>query len=429
MQATRLDSARRVVESRDVPLTPRIRWFLLLLAPVAIAALVWYDLNASPDAPPDAATYLGSASCRDCHASIFETYRHTGHFRAMQAVTPGSLRASFGVEPARFEFGAGEQYYRIVPGDRYVQEAYLDDTTRIARIAADLALGSGKYAQCYLWWERDALFLMPLSHYTEQKSWGFGPGVHNSPDSMVGWWPVSPRCLECHATYFESIPSQSRIGPGPDGPIGRAAYRRDTAVLDISCEKCHGPGSSHVTFHRKHPQKAARFTVNPARLAPARQVDVCALCHAPSEDVLQPSFSFRPGDDLARFVKSADIDPSSITPHATQAPYIRHSRCFQSSPTMTCTTCHDPHRHERGDLAAFSARCLKCHETSHTCPEAAHRGASAMQNCIDCHMPLLPASDLSIRGPGTQRFGLRMRTHLIAIYTNAAPGGLTGPGR
>jgi hypothetical protein len=413
-----------------VPAPYRLRGVsALALAGVAVAGLIWYDLRAAapPEPPPPGARYLGSEACRDCHAALFEQYRHTGHYRALQAVTPGSLADTFGATTSRFDFGAAGQFYLLRPGARYVQEAYVRDTVRVARIAADLALGSGKYAQCYLWWNEDALFLLPLSHYTEQGAWGFGPGIHRSPDSMVGWWPASPRCLECHATYFESIPERSHTGPSGHAPLGRAAYRRDNAVPGISCEKCHGPGSAHVAHHRAHPRKPPRFTVNPADLPVPRQVDVCALCHAPSEDVLQPSFSFRPGDDLAGFVRSADIDPGRITPHATQAPYIRHSRCFQHSPRMTCTTCHDPHRHERGDLAAFSARCLACHRTDHTCPEAMHRGVEAQRNCIDCHMPLLPATDLSIVGPGGARFGLRMRTHLIGNYSNGPTPRLTAP--
>ena len=391
---------------------------------LAFACSCWY--RARPEPPPAEARYLGSDSCRDCHATTYADYRLTGHYRAMRTVTAGSLTSSFGERPVEFRFGPSNESYRLVPGSPYVEEAYVQSTVRVARLAADLALGSGKYAQCYLGWRDDALFLLPLSYYSEQRAWAFGPGIHLDPESMLGFRPVSPRCIECHATYLENVPDRSREQAGPGAPLGRAAYRPSSAVLDISCEKCHGPGSTHVDYHQRHPGKPARFTIQPAALSPARQVDICALCHAPSQDILAPSFTFRPGDDLSRFVRSVDVDPARLTPHATQAPYIRHTKCFQNSPLMTCTTCHDPHRYERGNLATFSARCLNCHASRHTCPEAARIGPPARENCIDCHMPMRPASDLNILGADGRYFGLSMRTHLVAIYTNAAAG-LTAP--
>lgn len=394
---------------------------MLMAAVLVLAGVCWYRAraHAPPEAPPPEARYLGSDSCRDCHVATYDSYRQTGHYRAMRTVTAGSLSNSFGDRPVEFHFGASNESYRLVPGTPYVEEAYVRTTVCVARLAADLALGSGKYAQCYLGWRDDGLFLLPLSYYAEQRAWAFGPGIHYDPESMLGYRPVSPRCIECHATYLENVPERSSQQAGPGAPLGRAAYRQASAVLDISCEKCHGPGSAHVAYHQRNPGKRARFTVDPAELTPARQVDICALCHAPSQDILAPSFTFRPGDDLSRFVRSVEIDPARLTPHATQAPYIRRTRCFQKSPQMTCTTCHDPHRYERGDLAAFSARCLSCHATQHPCPEAARMGEEARANCIDCHMPMRPASDLNILGADGRFFGLSMRTHLVAIYTNA----------
>jgi len=62
------------------------------------------------------------------------------------------------------------------------------------------------------------------------------------------------------------------------------------------------------------------------------------------------------------------------------------SRCFQSSGTMTCSTCHDEHAPERA-AASYSNRCLTCHEPD-KCGMYAKLGAPIATNCIDCHMPV-----------------------------------------
>lgn len=52
---------------------------------------------------------------------------------------------------------------------------------------------------------------------------------------------------------------------------------------------------------------------------------------------------------------------------------------------MTCTDCHNPHRNERGNMALFSERCIKCHEVER-CGMHGTLGAQLSENCIDCHM-------------------------------------------
>lgn len=372
------------------------------------------------EGPSPSARYVGSESCRDCHAAIHADYRHTGHFRSMDVVRAGSLAHASRSSGTLAAPGTNLVFRIEESADGYTQVVLHDDGLPVARLPMHLVLGSGKYAQCFLRWDGSALFLLPLSYYAALDAWSLGPGVQGSAESMRGWWPITPRCLECHATQFDALDPRSLPEAGARAPLGRVAYARDTAVLGISCEKCHGPGSEHADYHRAHPRAEARFIANPSTLSPSRQVDVCALCHAPSEDILRPSFSFRPGDELQRFLRSVEINPDQITPHATQAPYLKHSRCFKESPYMTCTTCHDPHRYERGQLEVFSQRCLACHDQGHPCPVAAHEGPDAQRNCIDCHMPRLPATDLSIVADSGQPLRLDMRTHLIGIYRKAA---------
>src|SRR6185503_20539489 len=67
----------------------------------------------------------------------------------------------------------------------------------------DIVLGSGRKGQTYAFWKEDQLFQLPVSYWTELGEWVNSPGY---PDgSAIFTRPITPRCLECHATSFESL--------------------------------------------------------------------------------------------------------------------------------------------------------------------------------------------------------------------------------
>src|ERR1019366_9927104 len=115
---------------------------------------------------------------------------------------------------------------------------------------------------------------------------------------------VIPRCLECHASYFEWMPP----------PVNR--YRKTSLVLGVTCEKCHGPGRQHVARHRLKsslPAGTPEAIVNPSALSRDRQIDLCGLCHSGNGTPLQPALSFLPGDVLADRSEEHTSELQSLT--------------------------------------------------------------------------------------------------------------------
>jgi hypothetical protein len=100
--------------------------------------------------------------------------------------------------------------------------------------------------------------------------------------------------------------------------------------------------------------------------------------------------------------------------HAHQGDLLARSKCFQASPDMTCSTCHDIHKPEP-DLAAISQRCLGCHKVEMTDTHSKVGGALT-GNCVDCHMPVLASKVVSLDIDGKQ-IPARFRTHWIRIYS------------
>jgi hypothetical protein len=92
---------------------------------------------------------------------------------------------------------------------------------------------------------------------------------------------------------------------------------------------------------------------------------------------------------------------------------LQRSRCFQSSPAMTCTTCHDVHVEQR-NAARFSNHCLTCHKED-SCGELKKKSHVIATNCIDCHMPVQESS-LIVSGFEGKQVRAKLRSHWIRVY-------------
>ncbi|HKW39761.1 MAG TPA: multiheme c-type cytochrome [Gemmatimonadales bacterium] len=277
------------------------------------------------------------------------------------------------------------------------------NTTRTERI--DFVVGSGRRGQSYLYWRNGLLFELPVSYLTGPAEWINSPGY---PDGLIDFGRIIvPRCLECHSTFF-----------GYERDPRTVRYARNYR-LGIRCEKCHGDGRRHMEHHVAEPgDTIGRFIFNPAHAPRARKVDGCALCHSGPRELRRPPFSYRPGDDLAAYLDPPDPhDQPTPDVHGNQVALLQRSKCFRSSPDMSCATCHDVHATHR-DVASFVPKCLGCHDTSQH-PMADRIGGRLIADCIDCHMPNRKSHAIEINTP-TKQVALYFRSHAIGIYPDVA---------
>jgi hypothetical protein len=352
--------------------------------------------------------YAGDKACAECHRDQFAGHQQSSHALTSQLASPATVKG-------RFDNGANLLrtsnpnllFVMESDGRRCTQTAMLrtSSSEQISRTEAfDIVIGSGRKGQTSLYWDGDLLCQLPVSWWGESNEWVNSPGY---PDGAANFdRPIAPRCLECHASSFRSAAP----------PANR--YDRASLVLGISCERCHGPSAAHVAQATRNPRAAATSVVNPHKLSRERQMDLCGLCHSGAGTAVTPPGTYTVGAKLADHVKLPEVAPNApVDVHAGQIELLEQSRCFRESGTMTCTTCHDPHRNER-DLVTLGGRCLTCH-TVKNCRVAAVADPATARQCVTCHMPLQKTEQIVISRILGKELQPQVRNHRIAIYPAA----------
>lgn len=362
--------------------------------------------------------FSGDAACASCHTAHSSTYIHTSHHLTSQTVTNSSVKGSFTegsntltiIDPARTTAEPG-LYFKMERMDSgYYQTAVTgwDSQLEMRSERMDLMTGSGVRGATYLYWQGDRLFELPVSYWTNGHQWINSPGYENGTANFTR--PVNPGCLECHTSFIRPLSS--------DPSTNR--YDRGSLVTGITCEYCHGPGMDHIAQRRKGAaSKAGAAILNPATFSRDRQVDLCALCHnGIQREATSPAFSYVPGRPLSEYFKPLAA-PTSDRPdvHGNQVGLLQRSRCYISSPQMSCSTCHDVHSAERS-AATYSQRCLTCHRWQN-CGVSKKLGRAITKNCIDCHMPVQP-TNVIVSETGEKTLRASMRNHWIKVYPSAS---------
>jgi hypothetical protein len=356
-----------------------------------------------PQQPVTPADYAADAQCLSCHADK-KTYLGTAHHLTSRPPTEDAIAGRFDEGHNTLETAAPDLAYRMEERkDGFFQTAVIGVPPNTMSISKrfDFVIGSGRKGQTYLTWrDGDRLYELPVSYWTALRTWANSPG-YTDVELDFGR-PVVPRCLECHASAFESVP-----GGAPN------RYKPAGYVLGISCAKCHGPGRDHVAARLARAAPAGQEIVNPAKLPRARQIEVCALCHGGLGAQLAPAFTYVPGKPLEDYLRLRPLAADeTVDVHGNQIALLERSRCFQGS-NMTCSTCHDVHRPQR-TAAAFSSACLTCHKVE-SCGMAPKLGRKIADNCVDCHMPLQTSNAIFSIVEG-KRLQPQVRTHWIKPY-------------
>jgi hypothetical protein len=402
--------------------------------PVAIAA----------QTAPAANAYVGSQACAQCHRDVYNEFTQTSMGRSISEVTPALLRTM--QLPATYDDARLNRHFSVYAqnGKLYQSEFETDAAgSDVFRDAHELQwkIGAGENGFGLLTDRDGYLFQAPLSFYSKSMSWGPSPGYEFTDFGFNR--PILAGCIICHSGGPRPVPSTN--GRYETAPFSEAA---------IGCERCHGPGSSHIHAVESgtlHPG-GDDFIVNPAHLTAELANNICMYCHQTGDvRVLQPGKTyqdFRPGTPLDETLAILKVPPTRQAPpdddHVEHYYSMTLSKCYRASAgRLRCITCHDPHVEPSEQQAPeyFNKKCLTCH-TNQSCKLslAARQHSTPADNCIGCHMPKRDIHVIShssatnhriVRMPGEPfpdvTFEQTMPSLPDLIHLNPAPGKAGAP--
>lgn len=360
--------------------------------------------------------YLPSVACAECHNEIYQNFIETSHHVSAALASIDTVRGPLDQEENILRMPSPRFHYRVMSdadGLRQEEVRTINGEERLHRSHPfDVVIGSGKRGQTYLYWREDRLYQLPVSYF-QGRGWMNSPGY---PEDRSLWdRPIEPRCLECHITTVA-------MEGDPFGRDGKESWTfdRQKMIPEISCGSCHGPGAEHVAYHQANREDSeGKFLSRLSELSQARQVDNCALCHGGGGVSIRQTFTYRPGENLNRhLLRAENLNPDQIDVHGHHAALIASSSCYTGAEKLNCTTCHDPHRNQRGATTPSNQACIQCHMESHN--DGTARGkvmpVELRTRCVDCHMPERPSASLKLKTPEGEDVEIFLRTHFISIY-------------
>jgi predicted CXXCH cytochrome family protein len=340
--------------------------------------------------PVYAATYVGAAACVKCHAAEARQWSGSRHSKMLQPATALAVKGDFTLGAIQLR----GMPYRLAQrnGAYYITESYLTGQPQEHRV--DFTLGNRRIQHYLTRLPSGRIVVLPPSWDVIRKQWFHNFDIGDPDESgevEVQVW--NKQCFSCHVSQEEK---------GFD--IATGDYK--TAWLDFgtNCERCHGPGSDHMSHYSAAQKPSGPVTdiILQTRLDPTRNTGTCAQCHS-FRDIFVPGYSaganyydfFYP---ILEYSQPEDKDPAYWPDGRTRrfsndAFGLWQSQCYLKG-GVTCVQCHAAaHETEiernpqlRPDASAL---CTRCHEaigkatTAHT----HHAAESPGSSCVECHMP------------------------------------------
>jgi hypothetical protein len=399
--------------ARSLWALPRWAWLAALVTSIGLLAVLLWSPWRRPTAPSDdprltfptpflnvrpEVRYVGDERCGDCHVEGTTYPRHPmGRSLAPTADVAGAERYD---EASHDPFEKSGFLFRVERrGGRIVHSATrrLADGRDLYALAREpaFAVGSGTRGRSYLVNQDGYLYESPITWFPQVGHWDISPGYATR---TLFDRPIKPACLFCHSNPVQPVADT----------INR--YHTPVTAAAIGCERCHGPAELHLRDRDAGAPLTSpdRTIVNPARLAPALRDAVCEQCHLQGEARVlrrgRAPFDYRPGLPLHLFW-SVFVRPPEWTEglkfvgHVEQ---MRASACARGSGgKFGCISCHDPHRlPDAGErVAYYRDRCQRCHEDkpcvrSSPARDDPHHLDDRENNCVGCHMPRRPNTDI-----------------------------------
>jgi len=358
----------------------------------------------------EAATFVGSTVCADCHAKAAESWRGSHHDLAMAEATDETVLGDFNDREVTFN-GVTSRFYR--KGKQFfVHTDGADGKPGEYRIS--YTFGWHPLQQYLVEFPQGRLQSLGIAWDSRSETQGGQRWFHLYPGENMDYrhpqhWTSRDQtwnyqCAECHSTNLQK-----------NYDLSSDAYHTTWSEIDVACEACHGPGSEHLDWAKQAAQDPAKRNAADKHLAvdlsdrdgglwevdgetgkPRRskqrtshtQIEMCARCHS-RRGTIWPEYvdgkPFGDGHRLALLEENLYFPDGQIKDEVYVYGSFLQSRMYQAG--VTCSDCHDAHSLKL--RAEGNSLCTRCHQSKqYDRPEHHHHESNTPgAACTACHMP------------------------------------------
>ncbi|MCX7425588.1 MAG: tetratricopeptide repeat protein [Planctomycetia bacterium] len=375
----------------------------------AVTSGVTADANARPE-------FVGSKTCRDCHADFYKLWSTSHHGLAMQPYTAEFARAN--LAPQTDDIVIAGARYRAEIGEAGCVRQTGPDGEKKYPIAHVMGGKNVYYLLTTL--HRGRLQVLPVAYDVQKKTWydTAASGVRHFPDrrdEALHWtdrmFTFNTICFNCHVSQLRT-----------NYDLASDTYNTTWSEPGISCESCHGPAGEHlrVMLSAPKPDKIDDIKIIRAKdFTTAQMNDMCATCHA---KLVPLSLDFRPGDKFFDHFDLIVLDHPDFYPDGRDLGENYTCTTWMMSPCaasgkLDCNHCHTPSGRMRYSGAEANKSCAPCHQqyVDNPAPHGHHAVGSQGNECVGCHMPMtrfaamnrsdhsmlppVPAATLALKSP------------------------------
>lgn len=352
---------------------------------------------------PAEPSYLGMAVCAECHATETAAWTGSHHDLAMAKADGTTVLGDF--NDTVFNHGGVESRFFQRDGGFFVVTEGPDG--ELAEFELKWTFGWDPLQQYLVEFPDGRLQALGVAWDTRAAEEGGQHWFHVYGDQIIPagdelHWTMPAQnwnymCADCHSTDY-----RKNYDPESD------TFASTWTDMNVACEACHGPGSTHVSRAREERLNEGHgFPLSFAQPGRERvlhegattmsivgggngamQVEACGRCHARRAPI---AAEYRHGAPLldsylpALLSESLYFADGQILDEVFEYGSFRQSHMYAAG--VVCTDCHEPHSLQL--RAEGDAVCAQCHLPDHyqSASHSHHQSGPGAPGCRDCHMP------------------------------------------
>lgn len=382
--------------------SPKVGVAVGLLIASLIGLAIWYvvthrktnETALIPKTPKINANYVDNQLCAECHQKAFADWTGSDHQMAMALPDDQTVRGDFN-DKQFTNYGVTTRFFKK-DGKFFVNTETGDGG--FADFEIKYTFGIRPLQQYLIEFPGGRLQTLGTAWDTNKKNWfHIYANERIKTDDPLHWTKVYQNwnlmCADCHSTNV-----RKNYDPQTE------TYKTTWDVINVSCQSCHGPGSAHVKWARRHETRTSRKSeavglVVRLESSPHDQVSVCLPCHTRRARLTAEDWAGRPFLDT--------FLPALLTEQLYHADgqfleedyeYGSFLQTKMYNDGVRCVDCHDAHSLKK--KAEGNALCVQCHseradrrfpklipKVYDTPAHHFHKADSPAAQCINCHMP------------------------------------------